>query len=678
MVDRTRTDKEEKHMEFSHLAQPITIGTTLIKNRIALAPMNDLHQFYDPEEGTINRRWVDYFAERARGGVGLIITGAFKVEDEVTRFRLDGINIWALLKRKSMQNYAEMNRLAHVYGARTFIQLTAGPGRVVSGRSIDQGFQPISSSPNRAFFRPDVTCRELETAEVDRIVDAFAEAAEIVKAAEFDGIEVHGHEGYLIDQFVTAVWNRRTDKYGGDLDGRLTFPIEILKSIRRGAGRDFTVIYRYGSKHFLKGFQQGALRTGEPEIGRDLAESIEIAKKLEQAGYDGLHVDVGCYESAYWAHPPMYMPEGLSVDLTAQVKKAVGIPVIGVGRLGEPALAEKVLSEKKLDMVALGRDLLADPYWPKKVFAGRTDEIRLCIGCHECMYLAETGKYLTCAVNPFCGNEGIVELNEAKEKKRVAIIGGGAAGMEAARLLTLRGHSVTLFERDSRLGGHLIPAAKPDFKRDIKKLLRWYENQMKKLSVPIEHMAVAAADLDGLAGRFDVFIVATGSREAGIPVKATDNSRVASTIEVLNGEKEVGRRVVMVGGGVEGCETAIWLASKGKEVTIIEMLDKIARGQHRSNRQMLLDMVADLKIAVRTRTKVLEIGNKELVIVDQDLNTRSIDYDSVVIAVGMKSENGLYTELLKKGKEAYLIGDGYLPGKIIDAVWQATMLCTTL
>jgi 2-enoate reductase len=665
-------------MEYGNLAQPIRIGRTLIKNRIALAPMNDLHQFYNPEEGTINRRWVDYFAERARGGVGLIITGAFKVEDEITRFRLDGINIWALLKKKSIQNYAEMNRLAHAFGAKVFIQLTAGPGRVVSGRSIDQGFPPISSSANRAFFRPDVTCRELETSEVDRIVEAFGDAAEIVRDAEFDGIEVHGHEGYLIDQFVTGVWNRRTDKYGGDLNGRLTFPIEILKSIRRTTGTDLTVIYRYGSKHFLKGFQQGALRTGEIEIGRDVAESVEIAKKLEEAGYDGLHVDVGCYESAYGAHPPMYMPEGLSIDLTAQVKKAVTIPVIGVGRLGDPNLAEKVLAEKKADMVALGRDLLADPFWPKKVFGGKVDDIRLCIGCHECMYLAETGKYLTCAVNPFCGNEGLLELKEAKEKKQIAIIGGGAAGMEAARLLTLRGHTVTLFEKDGKLGGHLIPAAKPDFKKDIGKLLRWYENQMKKLKIVVQQKAITPENLEELKDRFDAFIVATGSHENQIPIKAADKSRIGSCIEVLNGEKQVGKRVVVVGGGVEGCETAVWLSSKGKEVTIIEMLDEIARGQHRSNRAMLLDMIADRKIAVHTRTKVLEIGEKELLIVDQQLNTKAIGYDSVVLAIGMKSENALYAELLKKGKEAYLIGDGFAPGKISDAVWQATMLCTSL
>lgn len=417
---------------------------------------------------------------------------------------------------------------------------------------------------------------------------------------------------------------------------------------------------------------------GDTELGRDIGESVEIAKKLEEAGYNGLHVDTGCYESVYWAHPPMYMPEGLSVDFTAEIKKAVTVPVIGVGRLGDPALADRVLAEKKMDMVALGRDLLADPYWPRKVFSGKPDEIRLCIGCHECMYLAETGKYLTCAVNPFCGNEGLLELKEAREKRRFAIVGGGAAGMEAARLLKLRGHQVTIFEKTGRLGGHLIPAAKPDFKKDIVKLLRWYENQMKKLEITIQQKAITPEEIEGLVDQFDVFIVATGSRENRIPVKAADKDRIGTCIEVLNGEKDVGKHVVVVGGGVEGCETAVWLASKGKKVTIIEMLEEIACGQHRSNRAMLLDMVEDLKVSVQTRTKVLEIGEKEVLTVDQQLTTRSISYDSVVLAVGMKSENALYPELLRRGKEAYLIGDGYVPGKIADAIWQATILCTNL
>ena len=245
-----------------------------------------------------------------------------------------------------MQNYAELAKYVHAFGARIFMQLTAGPGRVVGGPSIDDGYRPVSASSNQAYFRPDVPCKELDTEEVDKIVEAFGYAAKIVRDSGFDGVEVHGHEGYLIDQFVTGLWNRRTDKYGGDLrQGRLTFPIEILNTIKKQAGPSFPVIYRYGSKHFIRAPWKGSLKMGENEIGRDLAESIQIAKKLEEAGYDGLHIDAGAYESAYWAHPPMYLPHGFSVDWTWQIKKQVKIPVIAVGRLGQPDVAEKVVSK---------------------------------------------------------------------------------------------------------------------------------------------------------------------------------------------------------------------------------------------------------------------------------------------------------------------------------------------
>lgn len=664
-------------MKYSKIFEPIKIGKTLVKNRIALAPMNDLHQFYDPEEGTINRRWVDYFTERAKGGVGLLITGAFKVEDEITKFRQNDVNIWALLKRKSIENYSELNRYAHTYGAKVFIQLTAGPGRVVSGLSIDQGYQPISASPNHAFFRPNKICRALETWEVDKLVEDFGKAAEIVRDAEFDGIEVHGHEGYLIDQFVTKIWNQREDKYGGDIDGRLTFPINILKSIKEKIGDDLTITYRFGGRHFLKDLNNATLNEKTIEFGRDINESIEIARKLEKAGYDGLHIDSGCYESVYWAHPPMYMPEGLLLDYISSIKKAVNIPVIGVGKLGNPKIAEQALADKKVDMIALGRDLLSDPEWPKKVFEGREEEIRRCIGCHECMYLAENGKYLTCAVNPICGNENIVKYKEKTGEKRIAIIGGGVAGMEAARILKIRKYDVEIFEKDKYLGGHLFPASKPEFKSDLNYLSRWYENEMKRLNIKVN--LKNEFKIENIEkNKFDVYIVATGSESNTLTIKGLKKENSSDSIEVLNEEKKLSGRIGIIGGGVEGCETAVWLKSKGKDVFIIEKLDNIARGLHRANRAMLLDMMKDKNITVYTSSTAIEINNNEIKILNNEGKIIYEKFDNIVFAVGMKPMNNLYYDLLKNGKTAFLIGDGFKPGKIADAIWQATMLCTEL
>ncbi|MFA5514320.1 MAG: FAD-dependent oxidoreductase, partial [Sphaerochaetaceae bacterium] len=534
-----------------------------------------------------------------------------------------------------------------------------------------------SASATHAFFRPDTTCRSLETWEVDKLAEAFGKAAEIVRDAGFDGIEVHGHEGYLIDQFVTKIWNKREDKYGGDLNGRLTFPKNILKAIKEAVGDELTVIYRYGGKHFLKDFNTGTLKADEIEAGRDLGESIAIAKKLESAGYDGLHIDCGCYESVYWAHPPTYMPEGVLLDYSSSIKKAVNIPVIGVGKLGNPAIAESALAEKKIDMIALGRDLLSDPQWPNKVFLGKEKEIRRCIGCHECMYLAETGKYLTCAVNPFCGNESIVTFKKIEKQKNIAIIGGGVAGMEAARILKIRGHNVEVFERKDHLGGHLLPAAKPEFKSDLRYLVDWYEQEMKKQQIIIHlNKEFSLDDLDDK--EFDVYIVATGSESINLNIKGIDKSKVASSIEIINEEKELEGKIAVVGGGVEGCETAIWLASKGKKVIIIEKLKEVARGIHRANRAMLLEMLKEYSIPIYTSATAMEINGRELKIYNQESKAITEIVDGVVISVGMRPINGLYYDLIKRGKVAHLIGDGYKPGKIADAVWQATMLCTEL
>ena len=663
--------------EFMNLAKPINIGGVFMRNRIAMAPMNDFHQFYDPVEGTINRRWIDYFAERAKGGVGLIITGVFKVEDEITRFRQNDMVTWALVKKKSMQNYAELAKYAHAFGAKIFMQLTAGPGRVISGTAIDDGFEPVSASANQAYFRPNVTCRALDTSEVDQIVEAFGQAAEIVHESGIDGIEVHGHEGYLIDQFTTSLWNRRTDKYGGDLEGRLTFPIEILKAIKKRVGDDFPVTYRYGSKHFIKGPWKSALRMGEREMGRDIDESIQMAKLLERAGYGALHVDTGCYESAYWAHPPMYLPHGFSVDLTWEVKKVVKIPVIAVGRLGIPEIAEKVLAEGKADMIALGRDLLADPYWPKKVLGGEAQDARFCIGCHECMFRAETGQYLTCAVNPLCGNEGVVSIQPSWKAKKVLIAGGGVGGMEAARMASIRGYHVSLFEKTGNLGGHLIAGSVPDFKKDIKGLLDWYQLQLTKLKVKTKLNTAVTPELIKNENP-DIVIIATGSVPMVPKMPGVEKPLVTTCIDLLLDRGKAGDRVIVVGGGLEGCETALWLSRQGKKVSIVEMLSQLIIDVHRANRTMLLDLLEDDGVNILTYTKIIEIEDGGVIAIDKKLNTMQIGCDTVVLAVGLKSDNQLYSSLVGDSREVYEIGDCKKPRKIADAIWEADMLALNL
>jgi len=660
-------------MKYKKIAEPLLIGKVHIKNRVALAPMNNLHQF-NPAEGTITQRCKDYYIERIKGGVGLIITGVFKVENSIERYMKDGIVLWPLLAEKSLPDYTELADYAHSYGAKIFIQLSAGPGRVAKGEAIDAGMKPVSASANQAFWRPNVTCRPLETEEVEGIVKAFGQAAEIVAKAGMDGIEVHGHEGYLIDQFTTSLWNKRTDKYGGVLKGRLKFSIEILDEIKSKVGKDFPVTYRYGIKHFIKEPWKSALQCGEEEVGRDIKEGIEIAKLLEEAGYDALHIDTGCYDSPYWAHPPTYQPHGFSVELAAEVKKVVKIPVITAGRLGVPTLAEEALAQGKIDMIALGRALLADPYWLKKVIKGRVDDIRPCIGCQEgCLYRASAAAYLTCSVNPSCGRERLSSLEPPRKRKKIVVVGGGVAGMEVARNATIRGHNVILFEKTGNLGGHLVEASVPEFKKDIRRLLEWYKIQMNKLKIEVKFKTLVTPEVIKKENP-DTVIVATGSTPFIPEIPGIEKSSVVTCCDLLLGQKKVGNRIVVTGGGLEGCEAALWLAQQGKIVTIVEILPQVANGFHFANRSMLLDLLKKNKVDIITDTSLQEITNDGVIVINKSFEKSNINCDTVVLALGMKPENELYKSLLDECEEIYKIGDCKQPRKIHEAVWDGWVI----
>lgn len=647
---------------FKKLFEPIEMGKVILKNRIAMAPMNNRSQF-SFAEGAINERCVEYYKERCKGGTGLIITGVFKVENEIEQ------EVWPIFTPNGASRLAELADYAHSYGAKIFIQLSAGAGRNIRGVK-----KPVCASAVPSFFWPDLTCRELATGEVEKIVEAFGKAAAIVVAAGIDGIEVHGHEGYLIDQFTTALFNKRTDKYGGDLNGRLRLPFEILKAIRNITGNDFPVIYRLGIKHFIKQIGEGALdRQGYREAGRDISESLEIAKMLENGGYDALDVDAGCYESLFWAHPPTYQPHGCYVDLVKELKKKVKIPVLLSGRLGIPDLGNRIIEEGIADIVSLGRALLADPYWPEKVRGNRVKSIRPCIGCHEgCLERART-RTLSCSVNPSCGREIYSELKKTEKIKKVLIAGGGVAGMEAARVAALKGHDVLLFEKSDKLGGHLIAGSVPKFKQDLKMLLDWYKDQLTELSVKINlEREVEAKIINEVIP--DVVIIAIGSTPIipEIPGVATgvENSNIVTCIDLLLGKKSPGKEIVVVGGGLVGCESALWLAEKGLKITIVEMLPQVVLGLAPANRNMLLELLLKNGIKILTNTNVQKVADGKVIVVDNKFKQCSIPCDMVALAVGQKPRKQLYNSLANEFKEIYEIGDCKEPRNIHHSVWD--------
>jgi len=631
------------------LFEPGRIGMLSIKNRIVMAPMNTIG-LVEPD-GRLSQRGIDYYVARAKGGAGMITTGMACVSRELEELP-------AIMASSNIHISVRLNELAeavHDYGAKLCIQLSPGHGRVIPA-VILQSSEAVAPSVLPCFWDPSVTTRELTTEEIEHLVKAFESGARAVKAAGVDAIELHAHEGYLLDQFQTALWNRRTDKYGGDLEGRLRFPIEVVEAVRKGAGADFPIIYRFGLKHYLDG-------------GREIDEGLEIARRLESA-VDCFHVDAGCYETWYWPHPTAYQSRGCMVDMATLVKEVVKIPVMAVGNLGYPELAERVLQEGKADFIALGRALLADPEWPNKVRENRLGDIRPCIGDNEgCHSRIRGQKYISCTVNPATGMEREFALAPAEEKRSVLVIGGGPAGMEAAITAALRGHNVSLWEKSDTLGGNMIPASVPDFKQEYRGLVRYLSTQIEKVGVVVE--LGKEATLESIEEvEPEVVIVATGAIPILLEIPGIEKKKVVTAVDLLLGKKEAKGALVVVGGGLIGCETALYLAQRGKRPTIVEALSNVAYDVFTTNRMVLLKLLDEAGIDILTNTKVLEITDDGITIADGCSNRDTLRADTVVLAVGLKPDRRLLDMIEDKVPKAYAIGDCVQPRKVINAIWE--------
>ena len=645
-----------------NLFKPGFIGKLEIKNRIVMAPMGTTGLV--ELDGRYSQRGIDYFVARAKGGVGLIETGLMVVDVEIEK-RAWGP--WSGYPRADSAVYiARLSELAdgvHHYGAKIAAQLTAGLGRVARGAIVNSGWA-IAPSPQPCFWNPSILARGLTIEEIEKLVKAFSAAATTIKMAGFDAIELHGHEGYLLDQFMTPIWNKRTDKYGGDLEGRLRFPLEVIESIRKAVGPNFPIIYRIAASHSIEG-------------GREIDESIVISKRLQEAGIDCLHVDAGCYESWNWAHPPIYMERAPAIENIAKIKKAVTVPVIAVGRLGYPDLAEKILAEGKADFIALGRQLLADPEWPNKVKEKQRDDIRPCIGDHDgCMGRIFEGKYISCTVNPQTGMEREFAIHPALQKKSILVIGGGPGGMEAARVAARRGHKVTLWEQNDRVGGNLIPAAVPEFKSDVKAFLEYLSYQIRKLGVRVQLNKKVTPELV-MKSKADEVIVATGATFAKPEIPGCEKKQVVTAADLLLGKRKIGKNVVVVGGGVIGCEAALWVAQKGKKVTILENQEDGMTDLFLANKKQLIQMLSEKSVKIMTGVKVLEITDQN-VLVEHAGRKEVLEADTVVMAIGLKSETTLIGGLKNANFPVHYIGDCITPRKMQSTIWEAFRLALNI
>ncbi len=638
------------------LFEPGTIGTMNLKNRIVMAPMG-LGAMAEAD-GNWAERVREFYVARARGGTGLITTGLVFVSGELESYGKVHLNLYSDSHLDSLRRIVEG---VHGYGAKLSVQLTAGFGRVLPIRWQDlNGARPVSASATPCYFNPETIARALSTQEVQELAQAFGAAAKRCQMAGVDAVELHGHEGYLMDQFMSAIWNWRTDSYGGSREKRLTFAREAIAAIRSEVGQEFPVIYRFGIDHYLEG-------------GRKPDESLWIARQLQSMGVDALHVDAGCYETWWWAHPPTYQPPGCMVDMAAKVKPEVTVPIIAVGKLHYPVLAEGVLQDGKADFIAIGRELLADPDWPNKVMEGRLEDITPCIGDHEgCLHELVSGKSTSCTVNPVCGHEKEWALTPVKSKttKVLLVIGGGPAGMEAARVAALRGIEVVLWEKADRLGGNLWPASAIDFKKDLRDLLQYQVTQLQKLPVKIELGREATAE-SIIGSGVESVVLATGAMPQIPGIIGASNGNMITAADLLLNKGKVGKSAVVIGGGLVGCETSVYLAQNGCKVAVIEQLPAILSNVPRGNRDMLLKMMADNEVQVLTNTSPVRVVAGGILVKCDDKDDRTLPAQSLVLAAGMCPCNELQSNLTGKVAELHAIGDCVEPGHIIDAIWQA-------
>jgi 2-enoate reductase len=654
---------------FEKLFDSIAIGQCVIKNRFVMAPMGPAGLC--DADGAFTERGIDFYVERARGGVGLIITGMNFVENEVEKHTKGAMPCPTDNPMLFIRMAKSLTERVHAYGAKIFLQVSAGFGRVSS--RVNPGEAPVGPSVIPHRWIDGMMCRALSTEDVKKIIAKIIQAAGIAKRSGFDGVEIHAmHEGYLIDQFAMELFNNRTDEYGGSLENRIRMAVEIVQGIKQVCGSDFPVVMRYSPKSFIKELGHGVVPGEEfNELGRDLPEGLEIAKLLEKAGYDALDSDVGSYDSWYWSHPPMYQEKGLALPFNAEIKKVVGIPVITAGRMDNPDLATAAIENRQTDMVGLARPLLADAQIVNKIRVGKRERVRPCLSCHEaCMGRLKAFLTISCAVNPSAGREREYALLPATRRKKVVVVGGGVAGCESARVLATRGHDVQLFEKSDRLGGNLIPGGAPDFKEDDLALVDWYVAELKELGVKVHCRTEVTPDMVRSAGA-DAVIVATGSKPKVFGLG--HDERVHTAAEVLVGERDPGRSTVIVGGGLVGCETALMLVRQGRKVAIVEALDdilKLAGPLCYANREMLADLLRFHKVDIHTDTNAVRFDGQHLVVARDGVETR-IAADSVILAVGYRAETSLYDALQDDVEELYQIGDARQVSNIMYAIWDA-------
>ncbi|HPZ11476.1 MAG TPA: FAD-dependent oxidoreductase [Bacillota bacterium] len=634
---------------FRHLLSPARIGNITVRNRMVMPPMGTN---YASDDGFVTERLVRYYEARAEGGTGLIIVEVAAVAPEGKAITHQ-IGIWADKFIPGLRYLAESIRK---HGARAAIQLHHA-GRQTTFQTT--GYQPVAPSEIPCPICRDMP-RSLTIEEIKGIVEAFGHAARRAREAGFDAVEIHGTHGYLINQFLSPYSNKRTDEYGGSPAGRRRFPIEVYDAVRAAVGGDFPVIFRMNADEGVEG---GIT----PEEGR------EFAGLLEKAGVDALHVSGGVYGSPLPIIATMYEPEPPLAHYAAGIRARVTIPVIAVGKIHDPEIGEQLIAGGKADFVSLGRGLITDSHFARKVELGQVKNIRKCIECNQLCVdpLLVYGQPVGCIYNARAGKEHEFPFVRARRSKKVVVVGGGPAGLEAARVARERGHQVVLFERSSELGGQGRLALKPPHKERFGEILRYLIYRVETLDVDIRLNSAATED-KVMREKPDAVILATGAVPLIPALPGIDPRHAITAWDVLEEKVRPGRHVAIIGGGLVGCETAAYLAEGDRRVIILEMQDELAPDQSPSLRgELLRRLHENPAVEIRTSTEVVSIGEHSITLRSNNQESAIEDLDTIVIAAGAQPYNPLEGILKPLMNEVYAVGDCDRPRKAAEAIHEA-------
>ena len=630
---------------FRKVFEPTNIGTMQLKNRIVMPPMGTGYA----ETGAVTQRMLDYYEARARGGVGLII-----VEGSAPSLQCTTLRGASLGDDKFIPGWQKLTDAVHNYNAKIAIQIMHSTMENWDGKAVQVGPSPVIV-PTRVMGVTGEPPHELTVEEIAERVGWYASATRRAKEAGFDGVEIHGAHQYLVAAFLSSATNQRKDKYGGSVENKTRFLVEILQAIREEVGPYFPVWVRLNAQEW------------GVENGVTIEETKQVVPLAVEAGAQAIHVS-GYGAGSYITTAPISDTPGFLVPLAEEVKKLTNVPVIAVGRL-DLELGERILEEGKADLIATGRRLIADPNLPNKMAEGRLDEIIPCIGCMECierLAFDERGEGVTCVVNPTVSREKEFQIKPAAKTKNVIVVGGGPAGMEVAIVAAQRGHKVTLFEKDAKLGGQLNIAALPPFKGDIFPWINYLVNQVEKAGVQVKLNTDATAEIVTEQNP-DAVVIATGGIPAMPDIAGIDKSNVVTAQDVLSGKAKAGQNVVIIGGGMVGGETGHYLAEQGKTVTIIEILRRIASDMFPMARRRLFDGLRSKKVTLRTSSTCEEVREDSVRITNAEGKKETIPADTVIIAVGYKANERLYKALEGKVPEIYCIGNSSEPRRILEA-----------